>query len=114
MAVYNVHVSQLRLLGAKVEPAVATSYRGVQLERGAAVVLDPSFAPCLSLLRPKLPTAEQVHTHAHAHAHAHAHVLGTHCARARARAPLQCVPGVVVVVVVVVVPARCGAVRCGA
>ena len=48
-----------RLLGAKVEPAVATSYRGVQLERGAAVVLDPSFAPCLSLLRPKLPTAEQ-------------------------------------------------------
>ena len=31
MAVYNVHVAQLRLLGAKVEPAVATAYRGVQL-----------------------------------------------------------------------------------
>ena len=60
MAVYNVHVAQLRLLGAVVEPAVAATYRGVQLEQGAAVVLDPSFAPCLSLLRPKLPTAERV------------------------------------------------------
>ena len=55
MAVYNVHVAQLRLLGAVIEPAVAATYRGVRLEQGAAVVLDPSFAPCLSLLRPKLP-----------------------------------------------------------
>ena len=42
MAVYNVHVAQLRLLGAVVEPAVAATYRGVRLEQGAAVVLDPS------------------------------------------------------------------------
>ena len=38
MAVYHMHASQLRLLGAKVAPAVATSYRGVQLEQGAMVV----------------------------------------------------------------------------
>jgi hypothetical protein len=60
MAVYHMHATQLRLLGATVGAPVAASYRGVQLERGPAVVLDPSFAPCFSLLKAKLPTPQQL------------------------------------------------------
>jgi len=60
MAVYHMHATQLRLLGAEVGPPQPASYRGVAVERGPAVVLDASFAPCFSLLEPKLPSPQRV------------------------------------------------------
>ena len=60
MAVYAAHAAALRLLGAKVAPARERSFHGVPVALGAAVVLAPSFCPCLSELRAKLPSPAQI------------------------------------------------------
>jgi len=56
MAVYHMHATELRLLGAQIPPPQPVSYRGVGCMLSAAVVLDPSFAPCYSVLATKLPS----------------------------------------------------------
>ena len=60
MAVYAAHAAALRLLGAKVAPARERTFHGVPVALGAAVVLAPSFCPCLSELQPKLPSPAQI------------------------------------------------------
>ena len=60
-AVYHAHASALRLLGAHVAPPRERVFHGVPVALGPAVVLAPSFCPCLSLLRAKLPTPAEVH-----------------------------------------------------
>ena len=54
------HAAALRLLGASVAPARERTFHGVPVALGPAVVLAPSFCPCLSELRPKLPSPAQV------------------------------------------------------
>ena len=57
MAVYHMHATQLRILGAAaVAPPEPASYRGVGVQRGPAIVFAPSFAPCFTLLAAKLPS----------------------------------------------------------
>ena len=56
MAVYHAHACALRLLGCRVAPPRERTFAGVGVPLGPAVVLSPSFCPCLSLLRAKLPT----------------------------------------------------------
>ena len=56
MAVYNMHATSLRRLGAAVAPPLPKSYRGVEVPVGPSVVLLPSFAPCLTALAAKLPS----------------------------------------------------------
>ena len=60
MAVYAAHAAALRLLGARVARARERTFHGVTVALGPAVVLAPSFCPCLSVLRPKLPTPAQI------------------------------------------------------
>jgi UDP-sugar pyrophosphorylase len=55
-AVYGMHASALRRLGATVEPPVPRQFRGVTVHAGAAVVLDASFAPCVTILADRLPS----------------------------------------------------------
>ena len=60
MAVYAAHAAALRLLGATVAPARERTFHGVPVALGPAVVLAPSFCPCLTELRPKLPSPAQI------------------------------------------------------
>ena len=61
MAVYHMHATQLRILGATgVAAPVAASYRGVGVQRGPAIVFAPSFAPCFTLLATKLPSPSKL------------------------------------------------------
>jgi UDP-sugar pyrophosphorylase len=53
-AVYRMHASALRRLGAAVEPLVPRQIRGITVEAGAVVVLEPSFAPCTTILASRL------------------------------------------------------------
>jgi UDP-sugar pyrophosphorylase len=55
MATYNAHASLLRALGAAVARPVERTFHGVTVPLGAAIVLHPSFAPCATVLRSKLP-----------------------------------------------------------
>ena len=59
-AVYEMHATSLRLLGAAVAPPTRRTFRGVGVDAGPAVVLAADFAPCLSLLRAKLPTPKDI------------------------------------------------------
>jgi len=56
MAVYEMHACTLRRLGGEVAPAVTRSFRGVTVGVGPSIVLEPSFAPCATLLSEKLPS----------------------------------------------------------
>jgi hypothetical protein len=56
----QLHASSLRLLGCAVPPPAERAFHGVTCPLGAAVVLHPSFAPCLTALRSKLPTPQAV------------------------------------------------------
>ena len=61
MAVYNAHAAMLRAAGcAGVPLPVERSFHGVDCHLGPAVVLHASFAPCLSVLRARLPTPHAV------------------------------------------------------
>ena len=60
MAVYRMHAAQLRAMGCVVGGAASRSFRGVEVECGASIVLAPTFAPCYTLLRPKLSTPARV------------------------------------------------------
>lgn len=59
-AVYRMHASALRRLGAAVEPPVPRQFRGVTVEAGATIVLEPSFAPCITILAGRLPSPASV------------------------------------------------------
>ncbi|CAK0865993.1 unnamed protein product [Prorocentrum cordatum] len=59
-AVYHANCTLLRLLGADVAPPECRTWRGGTQEVGPAVVLSPSFAPCFSELRLKLPAPGRV------------------------------------------------------
>ena len=59
-ALYNAHAATLRAFGASVPLPAERSFHGVVAPLGAAVVLHPSFAPCASELRGKLPTPSQI------------------------------------------------------
>ena len=67
MAVYQMHCQSLRTLGAKVAQPSPRTFRGVQVDVGASVVLAPSFAPCFTLLREKLPTPDAISISASSH-----------------------------------------------
>ena len=54
------HAQSLRTLGGSVAPAAPRSFRGVGVDVGPSVVLAPSFAPCFTLLREKLPTPGKI------------------------------------------------------
>ena len=60
MAVYHFHAQALRTLGASVGEAAPRTFRGVGVDVGAAIVLAPSFAPCFTLLKEKLPNPSQI------------------------------------------------------
>jgi hypothetical protein len=60
MAVYNAHAAMLRAAGCSVPQPVDRSFHGVVCPLGAAVVLHPSFAPCTSVLRARLPTPKEI------------------------------------------------------
>jgi len=60
MAVYHMHCCSLRRLGAAAAPPLPRSFRGVQVPLGPMVALQPDFAPCLSLLKAKLPTPSAI------------------------------------------------------
>jgi len=60
MAVYAMHASALRRLGVSTADPEVRSFRGVKVEVGPSIVLWPSFAPCTTLLRAKLPTPELI------------------------------------------------------
>ena len=60
MAVYKMHACCLRLLGASVPHGTHRSFRGVAVELGPLISLAPSFAPCISLLRARLPTPSEI------------------------------------------------------
>eukprot|EP00967_Tisochrysis_lutea_P072521 scaffold96707_cov33-Tisochrysis_lutea.AAC.2 len=59
-AVYAMHAAALRCLGASVDAPVRRSYRGVRVNAGAAIVLEPSFAPCTTILSSRLPSPTQI------------------------------------------------------
>ena len=56
MALYNAAAALLRSFGASVPPPVERSFHGVTCPFGPAIALHPSFAPCPSVLRQRLPT----------------------------------------------------------
>ncbi|KAL1521263.1 hypothetical protein AB1Y20_020932 [Prymnesium parvum] len=60
MAVYNMHCTCLRKLGADVAPPLPRSFRGVGVSVGPMVSLLPDFAPCLTLLSAKLPSPSKI------------------------------------------------------
>ena len=60
MAVYAAHAAALRRLGAAVPVGVERSFHGVTVTQGPAVVFAPSFAPTMSELRRRFPTASAV------------------------------------------------------
>ena len=60
MAVYHLHAQSMRTLGCDVGPPRNATYRGVSVSASPAIVLDPSFAPCLTLLKAKLPSPQKV------------------------------------------------------
>ena len=60
MAVYAAHAAALRRLGAAVPVGVERSFHGVAVTQGPAVVFAPSFAPTMSELRRRFPTASAV------------------------------------------------------
>ena len=62
MAVYAAHAAALRRLGAAVPLGVERSFHGVAVTQGPAVVFAPSFAPTMSELRRRFPTASAVLT----------------------------------------------------
>ena len=59
-AVYNAHAALLRAMGAAIPPPVERAFHGVVCPLGAAIVLHPSFAPCASVLRERLPSPSAI------------------------------------------------------
>lgn len=57
MAVYHAHASALRASGCMVGSPRERTFHGVSVPLGAAIVLHPSFAPCMSILRCAPPAA---------------------------------------------------------
>ena len=60
MAVYHMHATSLRTMGAAIGEPVERTFRGVRVSVGPAVVLAPSFAPCFTVLAAKLPRPEAI------------------------------------------------------
>lgn len=60
MAVYHMHASLLRALGSSIPLPVERTFHGVVCPLGAAIVLHPSFAPCVSVLHRRLPSAHLI------------------------------------------------------